>query len=247
MNGHPLRDSFVKVLRAREHLVEFKSSAHAYIQNEYRLAMQINQFHIGQKLGERIGFITPSSPYPVKLSILVGETIQHLRTALDYLIYQLAILDSGEIKNGTQFPIEDSAAKFDGRRRSYLRGVNDSHAEAVERLQPYNGVYWTQRLRTLSNPEKHREPILPVYSTSMHWNKIRIPADIISKIDDGILLEFGGDPNDPTQSATMQLHVVFRIGLDDGKPAVQTLEHIESKVSQTLNEFAPDFQIPNQE
>ena len=39
--------------------------------------------------------------------ILVGETVYNLRAALDYLVYELAILDSGQIQEYTQFPIED--------------------------------------------------------------------------------------------------------------------------------------------
>ena len=55
---------------------------------------------------------------PAMLGILIGETIYNLRAILDYLVYELAILDSGQIQKGTQFPIEDTESEFDS--QSYL-------------------------------------------------------------------------------------------------------------------------------
>jgi hypothetical protein len=50
----------------------------------------------------------PPNPFPIpeEISIVVGEICYNLRAALDYLVYELARLDSGCIQNGTQFPIE---------------------------------------------------------------------------------------------------------------------------------------------
>ena len=88
------------------------------------------------------------------ISILVSEAIYNLRAALDYLIYELAILDSGQIQDGTQFPIENSPRGWKFRRDGcpnkrngipdygcYLRGISFSHKAIIKTLQPAT-VLW---------------------------------------------------------------------------------------------------------
>ena len=84
-------------------------------------------------------------PVPHALSILVGEIIYNLRAAIDYLIYELAFVDSKKIQHGTQFPIEDTEGDVMGRcdekrrRGVFLRGLTDQHRAAIKRLQPCDG------------------------------------------------------------------------------------------------------------
>ncbi|MCH8188130.1 MAG: hypothetical protein IIB66_05415, partial [Proteobacteria bacterium] len=99
----------------------------------------------------------PIEPVPHIIKILVGEITYNLRAALDYLVYELARLDSGEVKNGTQFPIEDTEDGFKRKRNAFLKGVSDKHVAIIESLQPYSGCDWTRILRDLSNPDKHRQ------------------------------------------------------------------------------------------
>jgi len=72
------------------------------------------------------------------LGILVGEVIYNLRAALDYLIYELAFLDSFKIQEGTQFPIEDTkrrwqVAAFGTKKRpARLVGISGRHKAAIE-------------------------------------------------------------------------------------------------------------------
>ena len=89
--------------------------------------------------------------------ILLGEICYNLRSALDYLVFELAKFDSGTIQNGTQFPIDDTPQKFARHIPTRLKGVGVSHVTTIEGLQPYNGCRWSQILRDISNPDKHRE------------------------------------------------------------------------------------------
>jgi len=70
------------------------------------------------------------------VSILIGEICYNLRSALDYLVYELAILDSSKRQDGTQFPIDDTPEKFSKHKRSWLKGLNSNHVAAIEKLQP---------------------------------------------------------------------------------------------------------------
>jgi hypothetical protein len=48
----------------------------------------------------------------MSVPIRVGEVCYNFRSALDYLIFELAKLDSGVEQGGTQFPIMDSPKDF---------------------------------------------------------------------------------------------------------------------------------------
>ena len=94
---------------------------------------------------------------PLRVGVLVGEVCYNLRSAVDFLVYNLAWLDSGTPQEMTQFPIEDTRKGFAGRENTWLKGVNTAHVAEIEVLQPYSGCQWTKILRDLSNPDKHRE------------------------------------------------------------------------------------------
>jgi hypothetical protein len=108
--AHPLDGAFERINRAEEHLIELKR--------------QIDVF--GQNYLESVGiYFDPNPPYhaydrpPFKfprpapiVSILLGEICYNLRSALDYLVFELAYFDSGIIQQGTQFPIDDAPKKF---------------------------------------------------------------------------------------------------------------------------------------
>jgi hypothetical protein len=101
-----------------------------------------------------------------RMSITIGETIYNLRSALDYIVYDLACLVAGKHVGGTQFPIEESEAGFVSRMKGvdakgesvghFLKGVPAGAIRLIAQLQPYAGCTWTRDLRELSNPDKHR-------------------------------------------------------------------------------------------
>lgn len=119
----------------------------------------------------------PSIP-PPEIGITAGEVVYNLRAALDYLVFELATLGSGEVNMRTQFPIESTPEGFKARRHptkrgdpNWLTGVDCSHCAAIEALQPYNGVDWTEFLRDISNEDKHRTiPILAYASRAQTIN-----------------------------------------------------------------------------
>jgi hypothetical protein len=56
-------------------------------------------------------------PLPRIMNVIVGEAVQNPRTALDYLVYGLAWLDSGVHHDQTQFPFAEDESAFDSDRR----------------------------------------------------------------------------------------------------------------------------------
>ncbi|MGH9408745.1 MAG: hypothetical protein ACRD1V_04760 [Vicinamibacterales bacterium] len=153
--AHPLDGAFLRFNRADTHLAEcshlLKSWENACVDK------------IGCDSEGEYRFIGGWPDIPPLLSVLAGEVVYNLRAALDYLIYELAIKDSGSVHDGTQFPIEDLKSDpinknrgFDARRKDCLKWLSPTHTDRIEDVQPYNGVEWTKTLQDISNPDKHR-------------------------------------------------------------------------------------------
>ncbi len=168
-------------------------------------------------------------------NVLAGEIIYNLRTALEYVVHEVGWLDSTVRPITSQFPIEDHPQTINvgrgkrkglwDRRGTWLKSLNDTHVTFIEKLQPYNGVEWTRRLRDLSNQDKHRELI------------------------------FIGTDEKPTSTPIQQAHPqavddamdvdavsTFDVTFDDGAPVVETLEEIKREVSAVIDAFDGDFQ-----
>ena len=88
--------------------------------------------------------------------VVAGEVLYHLRTALDYLVYNLAWLDTGAPQQHTAFPIVTDTEKWNSEGRSRVKHLSPAHREAIRAYQPFAGCTWTADLRELSNQDKHR-------------------------------------------------------------------------------------------
>ncbi|MEP6912346.1 MAG: hypothetical protein ABI923_06305 [bacterium] len=237
---HPLDGAYARLDRAMEHLAELKAIVLEFIDREYELAEGSVQFNPQGPIP--LNITRPDSPIPPKVSILTGEVVNNLRTALDYLIYQLAILDAKTVQNGTQFPIEDTPAGFQGRSKPYLKGINASHSAKIERLQPYNGVDWTRILRTISNPDKHRHPVIQKHHSTITIKHGKDPAEVFAQPGvKGLFIVF--TIPDPTLATPMhmQFHVTIFIAFDDGLRIVETLEQLQTEVAKVLGDFKSEF------
>lgn len=150
---HPLDAAIQRVDRAYEHLCELQRHIAEIRQNfaaTARIYFDPNPPH------EVFAFPPPKIFNPPIISIVLGEICYSLRSALDYLVFELARQASGIIQDNTQFPIDDKPEQFAKHKCSRLKGLSVEHKAAIERLQPYNGCTWTKVLRDLSNPDKHR-------------------------------------------------------------------------------------------
>lgn len=233
---HPLDGCRERVRRAEEHLSELEREVASMIEKQaYSLPfdLDIKPPHPAINVGQ-----PPETFAGVRLGTLVGEIIYNCRCALDYLVYALAVLDSGTPQENTQFPIMETAKDFTGRGKAMLVGINDAHVAAIERLQPYNGCDWTRRLRDLSNMDKHRHLVpgggimqATVYSeltTDLSW--------IHGAFDRKARHPITG------KNVHVKVHVASEILFADRTPVIQPLHEIKTSVADTLRQFEPDFQ-----
>lgn len=181
--NHPLDDSYAKVERAKEQLAELWQLIASWDKEPLRVFLGENP-----ATGELLAKIPEVPVLPPRWSILVGEIAHNLRSALDYVVYQLA--DDPDNAR-TAFPIARSKRAYSKSRSkkkpSYrdrcLKGVPEKWARWIDRLQPFESPMPIERMKGLlilnylSNRDKHRVR-LPVFTL------IELPFAILS-VEDG--------------------------------------------------------------
>ena len=89
--------------------------------------------------------------------VMVGQIVENLRTALDYLVFELSVKNDPELNERVpQFVIADDEADFQRQAKRRLRYLTDEQTGFVEQLQPYNGNQMLALLREMAGKGKHR-------------------------------------------------------------------------------------------
>jgi hypothetical protein len=99
---------------------------------------------------------------PRYLSVIVGEAVQNMRTALDYLVYELAALSVRPMKLSSrpQFPIATTVGSYYERGRKQIWPLSGDLRRRIRKLQPYQAADPKKHplavLHRLSNADRHR-------------------------------------------------------------------------------------------
>ena len=112
-----------------------------------------------ENLGLLIQRIDIQPKTPPELSVVIGDFLFCIRSALDHLVWQLVIKNGGVPASHNMFPITSSKAKFNEAvaKSKRLDGVTPKSCAIIESLQPYHtGNEALGRLNVLHNADKHR-------------------------------------------------------------------------------------------
>jgi hypothetical protein len=166
---HPLTDFRLKLNRADEHLETLRQDIDDWFAR--RPYGVIGQYQPGPPEQYVLG-LRFFEPIPRQWGVLIGEFAHNARSALDYLAWQLVLMNGGRPDHWTQFPIVFTPWDWHGRHgAARLRGASARHIGMVEAVQPFgrphdDGFYWLSMhelmnhplavLRFLSNEDKHR-------------------------------------------------------------------------------------------
>ena len=89
--------------------------------------------------------------------ILVVQIVENLRSALDYMVFQLSTQNVSDLNERVpQFVIADSEEDFERKAKTCLRYLTDEQRSFVERIQPYQGNGRLALLGKLAIAGKHR-------------------------------------------------------------------------------------------
>jgi hypothetical protein len=183
---------------------------------------------------------------PLLMPLVISDAVHNLRAALDYVVFELAREDSGQIQHGTQFLIEGVPSDATDKRRGFkpkskkcLAGFNQRHIDAIEALQPYNGTTWTETLRDISNPDKHRQ--LTVLSPKNRDVLAAIRVREGGRFNRPLPPRIDGPRYEHYDIEVNAIHTIAIPGMDQG--IIPVLRAIEGKVFGVIDSFKPDFKI----
>lgn len=141
-----------KLIRAEEHLDSIAKTLRSFAYGDCQLAPE--------KDAERNAiFLRICLPKPPdSLPSVIGDFLFNTRSALDHIIYRLALTYSGKARDSNAFPICSSPKNFAAAlKRKRLEGVPEKAVTLIERLQPYHsGENPLGTLDDLHNIDKHK-------------------------------------------------------------------------------------------
>ena len=109
---------------------------------------------------------------PIEWSVILGEILYNLRSALDHLVWQLVVANGQTAGHHNAFPIVNSERAWQ-KATKRLEGVTSEVKEKIRCLQPYTGGlnlpfdvrnFW--KLHSLCNIDKHRHLNIVIVGTS---------------------------------------------------------------------------------
>jgi hypothetical protein len=159
---HPFDSAWSKLDRARDHFDTLHSCIVRLFTPEQDIATALHEYNSDrQELIVKLPKATLADP---ALPLLVGDCIHNTRSALDHLVFQLAILNraSSTSANKTAFPICLTPEHFrDSTARKVAPFISSAALTEIEKLQPYatgnagaEDIIWV--LHQLDIIDKHR-------------------------------------------------------------------------------------------
>ena len=185
----------LNVVRANEHIVADEELVDCWLDSDaYTIRREINPeagltFHRAKIKG---------AP-PPRLSILAGDALQNLRSALDHAVYAVAASQPGgvlpENERALMFPVvanenskgqpADGADVFDRLARRTLPGIPIPVRDFIKQEQPYHWGdgyehHWLWLIHDLNRIDKHRR--LAVATTFLDFQFVSTPPGIEPRI-----------------------------------------------------------------
>lgn len=264
---HPLEGPRLKVRRAKSEIDLLAGLQDVFIKDAKYQVVRAEFNPKTQKQVHRLRVEGPESP-PHDWGVLIGEIAHNLRSALDGLTWQLALLQTDTPASRTQFPVfrirrtkrkgpgKNLIPHFEDGGRNMIRDLSRPHQAVIEGLQPYKrrrGVRVSPSyhplylLSEINNADKHRT--LQVAATTTGAFEIASSGDLSSFTGvRGIrVLKDGAKLFELAPDVTMHPHFVPVISFWEGCEAVKplpvcgTLGLISRTVSNVVESFAWDF------
>jgi len=192
-----MHGAWAKIDRAKQHLEQLNAEL-TQDRQDYGIRCW-NDSETGEHVFD---YVAPLDTLIVNYGVLAGEVISQARTALEHAVWEM-IPNPEPGKTG--FPVIWEQAEFQKKASRMIKGINNSAAAIIERLQPFNNGGAASLLYVLDdmwNIDKHRT--LHVMVTDIvGLQRTYIEGDRL------VGREIGGIPN-VTNNRTAILRVPFR-------------------------------------
>jgi len=132
-SSHPLDGCLTKLARAKTHLTALRGMIRSWAGPEPdRLAGEFEP-----ATGDYIFRAVRDVAVPREVPAVIGDVVHNIFAALDYLAWELVIVNRQTGTTQTAFPIFDSAAKFDSDAPRKMKGMSPDAQGNIRRLQPF--------------------------------------------------------------------------------------------------------------
>jgi len=186
---HPFDRPRLKLERAKEHLDALNTELTVFYQrNPYTLVKKVNPKNGRQVFGAEL-----SEEPPVRLGILAGDAVHNMRSALDWLVCELSLLNKAKTLKGIEFPIykvKPSTKWGIERFERKIRFLPDEVKQAIKIIQPYHTGDHAEfqrlwKLQQLDITDKHRGLIIK--GMVMEVPLPNVPGTVKRRLDDGTI------------------------------------------------------------
>jgi hypothetical protein len=251
--AHPLDGARTKVVRASDHLETLDREARRFL-DDYAHDLVIEEDPETGDQVIRVRYRRRVRP-PERLDVIVGDAVHNLRSALDHVIWQLAIIGRGPGERN-QFPVFDTPQQFKSRRNTYLKGVLTKHRTMLETYQPYKRWYGANALQlivVLNDIDKHRlvHTVRPFALTGPDTLKVTNVRKIDVTAHEYALLEDGAEVYrfsnaeiiDPRRPVNVEANQRFSIAFGGPEFAASRADLLLCRdvVSNIIEDFAGEF------
>jgi len=188
MSGASLDSVRAKMRRARHHRDEFQTRLRGFLDGDpYHLTFDFDDKERWHNIRWAVTNVLPADDFGLIFSDMLGN----LRSALDYLAWQLVLANNKIPDERTTFPVleharfgkvQDWVQKWASVSGDRFSGVDQRWIDEIERLQPYKRTKPPERdplaiLENINNIHKHRT--LPVAITTMERTEMLIAVDVL--------------------------------------------------------------------
>jgi hypothetical protein len=239
----------LKLQRAREHVDSLYEESVAWIKtNPYKIVDEQDPEPIPMAAPQEAHYrrlrVTHVAEIPCRFSILIGDCVFNLRSALDHLALALASRGRRKLTDTqiatSEFPIFRKGVDFKRNESRKIGCISRAARTAIKALQPYHqrSRYFTHplwQLNELNRIDKHRTIVVCVSISRFYGNATTnaIGADLRSIIEeyyficaspgtikaDAVLLRWARTPVDPSQYVQLNPSPIVELAFGEGSPA----------------------------
>jgi hypothetical protein len=166
----------LKLDRANEHIEIFRENLEAFLEGDPApFGFRTKKTPGLDKSVEYVLYAIVRQPPPRELALVIGDAIQNIRIALEYLAYELSS-PTAQKSGQTTFPIYSDEREFKISGMPRIKTITGDERALIERVQPYAaskvpGDDPLAVLRKLSNLDKHQllVPMIAAVSVRDSW------------------------------------------------------------------------------
>jgi hypothetical protein len=183
MTRPELAGARAKIERAKKHICDLQRERNTFLgSNPYRTSAEFYPEHTATAY-----FLDECPPIPVTISLIAGDAIHSLRTALDYLAFALVERNPGDLESAhLYFPICKSREAYESESSGKTKGIPQDIKERIDAFKPYAGgddrLWGLHRLDII---DKHR--LLMTTATIIRDIKFDVDAAFIEGAFPGLL------------------------------------------------------------